>query len=280
MKKKWTKIMGFLLILTVFLTGCIDADLHVTINRDGSGQYELKVLTNPLILPQFNDLKNRLANHGYQIRPLDEGDKQGWVAVKEVDSVIDDPPGKELKEQANSAFHFFGKQSASLPQDQHPLTAGTFPTVRGPGKDFEIKNGLFTTTLVYNTHVDLTHLKPNGAYGLDQLFFNQMNLRFILTLPVKADQSNATQVSPDGKTLTWKIHPGEDNPIYMSVKIPNPITWGILILLIMLLLIIALAVWLRRRNRNRQGPPGNGLATVPTSPPEDEADSPDSFRWG
>jgi hypothetical protein len=282
MKKKWTKIIVFLLVLTVFLTGCIDADMHITINRDGSGKYEIKVLTNPLILSQFNDFKNRLSSHGYQIRTLDEGDKQGWVAVKEVKSVIDDPPGKEFKDEANSAFRFFGNQTASLPKDDHPLAIHSFSPIKGLGKGFKVKNGLFTTTLVYNTHVDLTRLKQSDAYGLDQLIFNKMNLRLILTLPVKVDQSNATQVSPDGKTLIWKIRPGEDNPIYMSVKIPNPITWFILILMIVLLLIIALIVWMRRRkrNRNHQGPPTTGNLSAQNDSSQENEDSPDSFHWG
>jgi hypothetical protein len=275
MKSRWLKIMGMLLTLTVFLTGCIDAKMHITVNRNGSGIYEIEVLTNHLLLSQFDNLKNRLAVNGYQIRTEEKGDKEGWVAVKRVESVVDDPPGKEFREGANAAFRFFSHQTASLNGDGHLFASDTPNLVKGLSNGFKVKNRLFTTTLIYDNHVDLTSLKQKDLMGLDQLVFDQMNLRFILTLPVKVDKNNATTVSPDGKTLTWKIRPGTDNPIYMVVIIPNPITWGILILLLIVLFVVGLIWFIRRRKRRNGTPPSSGQR-----PTEKENHAPDSFRWG
>jgi hypothetical protein len=88
------------------------------------------------------------------------------------------------------------------------------------------------------------------------------------------DEHNATSVSPDGKTLTWKIRPGEENPIHMAIRFPNPLTWSVLILTG----IILLTVWIIRRiRRKRKGdPPASDFPRASFHPP---ASSPDAFHW-
>ncbi|MBA4494209.1 DUF3153 domain-containing protein [Paenactinomyces guangxiensis] len=289
-KKKTVKILLVAIAMALILTGCVDAHMHVTINLDGSGTYEVKILSNKMIASQFDDLKQRLAQYGYQVKELDEGNKKGWVATKIVDNVVEEPPGKEFQDGANAALEFFSKRTASA--NTTDLQYAT-PSISGLGKEFKVENSLFTTTLIFDTNVDLTDLNEGSDTlgSLNQMILDQINLNFILTLPVEVDKHNATSVSDDGKTLTWKIKPGEKNPIYMAIDIPNFLTWGIIIVLGIIVLIIVIIVLVSRRKKKKRSdddnrfPPGSGDSHQPTtaftspSNHSDSSSSPDSFRW-
>jgi hypothetical protein len=271
MRSSRTKHWLLLITLTLLLTGCVNADLHITVNKDGSGIYEVKILTNKLLLPQFQNLKQRLTDHGYRLQDIRQGKLVGWVAVKQVKNISEEPPGPEFQD-SQSAFHWFAAQTASA--GAMPAASPETPHIRQLGKGFQIHPGLFTTTITYDANVDLRGMRKNDWMGLDQFLFDQMNLNFILTLPVKVDEHNATSVSPDGKTLTWKIRPGEENPIHMAIRFPNPLTWSVLILTG----IILLTVWIIRRiRRKRKGdPPASDFPRASFHPP---ASSPDAFHW-
>ncbi|SEN16564.1 DUF3153 domain-containing protein [Lihuaxuella thermophila] len=277
-RKKTGKALMIALVMALLLTGCVDASMHITINMNGSGTYEVKVLTNEWVLPQFDQLKERLQQAGYQLQEIEQGGKKGWMAVKNVESVLDEPPGKELQDGANTALQFFTRGTASTSGTDARFVAEA-PPLQGLDKPFRVENSLFTTTLLFETNVDLTRLneKMDGWGDLNQLIMDQMRLNLILTLPVKVDEHNATAVSDGGKTLTWKMKPGENNPIHMAIRIPNPITWGILIIAGFILLIIAVVVLIRRR-RKRKKRNGNDRFP-PGGPPTDDAPGPDSFRW-
>ena len=50
----------------------------------------------------------------------------------------------------------------------------------------------------------------------------QVDLRFVLKLPTRVAQTNAATVSEDGRTMTWVLAMGEDNPMKASVTYCNP----------------------------------------------------------
>jgi hypothetical protein len=268
-RKRLACLLPILLCLFL-LSGCVDAHMHITLRMDGSGVYEFKVVSSDLIISQFNDFKRRLEQNGYRLRTIDHGKRQGWIAVKEVESVTKDPPGKEFQDAARSALGFWLSQTASSSGSMN--LASDDPKLKGTDKPFRVEPGLFFTTIIFDTNVDLTKLKRQDLFGLDQLLYDQMNLNFILTLPVKPQDHNATSVSEGGKTLTWKIRPGETNPIHLTVKVPNPITWVILILLLVIGIVTGIVLRIRKRKRNRNQPPGSGSPGPFTVTPE-------TFRW-
>lgn len=263
-------------LLAVLLTGCIDAHMHIKVNRDGSGVYEFQIVSNDLIVAQFDELKQKMEKNGYQITTIEEGkNKQGWKAVKEVKNIAKEPPVQELKAGVNSAIRLFQNQVAGAGHSD-TLQLADSPRIQGLDKPFRMEHGLFTTKLILDTQADLTDMRQQGLRGLDQLIYDQMNLRFILTLPVKVDDHNATHVSADGKTLTWKLRPGEENPIYMAMTIPNFITWGVFIIGGLLFLIIFLV---RRSKRKKNQSPRNGTFGGPPTGNTTVTPPPDQFRW-
>ncbi|TXK90741.1 LPXTG cell wall anchor domain-containing protein, partial [Parageobacillus sp. SY1] len=56
---------------------------------------------------------------------------------------------------------------------------------------------------------------------INNAVLNQMDLKFLLDLPVKAKNHNASDVKNDGQTLEWQLIPGDKNKIYMEAVVPN-----------------------------------------------------------
>ncbi len=83
MKMNKLKVILCTLLVVILLGGCVNADFHVTINKDGSGEYEYKVLTNALVIEQLEPLKSKLEEQGYRLRTLKKKTKLGgWPKKK------------------------------------------------------------------------------------------------------------------------------------------------------------------------------------------------------
>src|SRR5690606_30522362 len=88
----------------------------------------------------------------------------------------------------------------------------------------KVKKSLFTTTYILDANIDLSNLaisEEKDFIGLETAMINSIDLRFLLTLPVKIENHNASNVTDEGKTLEWILIPGEDNPIHLEAKIIN-----------------------------------------------------------
>ena len=50
---------------------------------------------------------------------------------------------------------------------------------------------------------------------------DSFELKYTVTLPAKAKTNNATEVSKDGKTLTWNLKYGEKNKVEYTFDLGN-----------------------------------------------------------
>lgn len=278
-KWKKTKVILLSLFIVTLLSGCLDASMHVKVNWDGSGEYEVKVLAGEMILEQLEDMKQELQQKNYEVKTIEENNKTGWVAIKKVDNVLKDPPMEEFQKTTNSAIQWIESQMASASGN----TNVQHQALKGLTDDYKIENSLFFTTVTINTEADLTDLMDQEEDKLDQQLskwiMDQMNLKFMLTLPIKADKHNATTVSEDGKTLTWKLKPGEKNPIHLVLSIPNIITWGIIIGLSFIILLVISILLIIRRRKKKKNQVNNDPISNPYINPTDPKKSNDSFHW-
>ncbi|WP_177168115.1 DUF3153 domain-containing protein [Marininema mesophilum] len=213
--------------------------MHVKINLDGSGTYNLKVLTNPLLVDQLNSFRQTTENEGYSVKTVEEDGQKGWIATKKVKNVAKEPPGQEWMKE----FSTDGK-TAGLSQYMNYLTKDQ---KQGP---ITIKNSFLNTRVSFRKNVNLK--KMNISNPIAKSLIDQVKLNLRITLPFKSDRNNADSVSPDGKTLSWKLEPGKNNLIYADVKFPNPIGWlklagMILVGIILLVLLIFLIKRLTRK---------------------------------
>ncbi|MDR6227408.1 DUF3153 domain-containing protein [Desmospora profundinema] len=232
---RWFKPLLMVLCL-LLLSGCVDADMHVTVNWDGSGTYQLKIVSHPLVAQELESFKAAVQQSGYDVQPIQEGERTGWVATRSVENVAQNPPGDDLLD----IYSPKGKTASSLP----------FPVIgrmeKGP---IQVDSSLFRTHILFHRDVDLTSIAGNDSVG--QAFVDEMNLTFRLTLPLAPDEHNADQVSADEKTLTWNLKPGEVQPVQVEWYLPNPITVVILVLIAFLLLAAAIVIGMIRRVRRK-----------------------------
>jgi len=97
-----------------------------------------------------------------------------------------------------------------------------------------------------------------GARFIPERQLRDRKLIYIIHLPAAAEESNATSISENGRTLTWE-YPLSDalrGPVttHFKVKIPIPV-WLWVAGISVVLFIAALIVFLIRRFRNRSNPP-------------------------
>ncbi|TCP69354.1 DUF3153 domain-containing protein [Baia soyae] len=229
---------GFLFILVVMmltLVGCVDADLHATVNRDGTGTFQLKVMTT---------------------------DKQVWDKLKEAVGPEGDGPFKELEkkgfekkisDQAGQYGFTFTKKIQDVANPKEWDLMGE----EAEGVTFAKKKSFLFTTYQLNRQEMGTALSNAGDLA------GMINSRFKLTLPVKPDSHNADRVEDDG-TLVWDLK--NKKPIQVQVSVIN--LWVIVTLGVIGMALIVGIFWFikKRKNRSNQDPPAWGQGSDPLNP--------------
>ncbi|NLA04251.1 MAG: DUF3153 domain-containing protein [Firmicutes bacterium] len=181
----------------LLLCGCLQFNMHLTINRNRSADLEITLAAPRAILAMDPDLekeffvekKEDLAAQGFDIiEPTDEK-VAGFKAAKRLRSVT------ELAD--------LGLAGDMGLQDQEIF--------------IEEKSAL-TTTYHLDAQIDLKDLM--GEQG-NLVALLSPDLRFILTLPVKPLAHNADEVTEDGRTLVWELSPLQSNHLQLTARAPN-----------------------------------------------------------
>ncbi|MCS1350069.1 GGIII-like transmembrane region-containing protein [Mechercharimyces sp. CAU 1602] len=250
-----------LLIFPLMLSGCIDADTHITVHKDGSGEYEFKVLLTQSMLSDYVDesfveIKQAFIDEGFNVAPLEEDGKKGFLATKEVDNIADEPPFEDMDK-------FKGKLSSYLdPDSADQLMASTNSAMLPMGatssltvpplfqNGYQLEQSFLFYTFRINTEADLTDMGGDGSL-LSDLIMDQVNLRLLFTLPVEPQEHNADTVVDDGKTLIWNVEPGKKNPVAMTLQVPNPFGWIVLGAggLLLIIGIVVLIIFVSKRKK-------------------------------
>lgn len=179
-------------IAAFLLSGCIKVRMHVTVNPDGSVEQEIVMAAERSLVSlgavfkgeMFAEIKEDLKSEGYQIDDYRDQEMTGFKAVKIMESL----------EEIPVIFRY-------LDEDQFLV----------------VDQGLFSTSYHLFAELDLTGFGPERHIAA----LVKPDLRFALTLPVKAVDHNANLVSEDGKTLEWELVPGTVNRIEMTARTPN-----------------------------------------------------------
>lgn len=100
----------------------------------------------------------------------------------------------------------------------------------------------------YKANLSITSNEETEGYDIDA------DIKFIVTLPNKPTNHNATKVSEDGKTLTWDLADKDTQNIEFEFSLINPLLIyaiiggaGLLIIIIILLIIIK-----RKKKKNQE----------------------------
>ncbi|MTI94564.1 MAG: DUF3153 domain-containing protein [Firmicutes bacterium] len=217
-------LISLLLAGMILMSGCFDAEFHLTVNRDGSGDFSYQLgFDRDFLAMMESEGEDPLAEMAI------EAEADGFTVTRYED---DDYVGIRATQH--------------LPQ----ITAedlDVFDEASTQGDGLVVEESLFRSHYRFQADMNMEGMGEDEEFG--QMMLNQMNFRFTITLPVKPDSHNADSVSEDGKTLTWNLRPGQANPINLEASVPNIVFIAILGAGAALLLIglIVLIVVLRRR---------------------------------
>lgn len=236
---------------------------QITINKNGSVDYNYKIALPASFLNMMTDMKDNpiedlkkdAQQKGFEVVPYRDGNLMGIEAKKHLAFITDMKNEDIIKSMTPSAQN--GGQGQS--------TQGSSGTPGGQGSGSQQnpqivrEQGILFDTYRMKANVDLSALnipdsvkKFAGANGdsLSKSLYEQIDLRFLLTLPIQAKESNATQViGSDGKTYEWDLVPGKNNPLMLAIVLPNLLHWLYVIGGVFLLFLIFLV---RRRKRRKQ----------------------------
>ncbi|GGH61019.1 hypothetical protein GCM10008014_36060 [Paenibacillus silvae] len=226
-----------LIFMLVLLSACANGEAHVTVNTDGSADLALDLSVSDSALAKIGQenampmLAEALERNNFKAEVIKQGDQNVLRATTRY-------------EKSNMT----GFDASKLPTGIH-IEQSTVP-------------GFFTSKMHITADADLMESMPDGDIKeqinkvpgfLKRLLLKDMKFDFKLTLPIKAEDSNADEVQDGGKTLIWNISPLQKNTLDLTVQIPN-IRNILLVAIPGLVLILALLIWFfirRRRTRQR-----------------------------
>lgn len=191
---KKTLIMSLLILsMLVLLTGCVSVNYEVTINKDGSGKISYiygykKEFLESMETTSEEELENEVNSakeQGFTVEPYEDEEYEGFKAYKEIEDIT----------KGISLADLFGEDYVKNGEDNN---------IKKDGNTFS-----------QNAIIDLTGMKEMSNFGIV--------MKYSVKLPSKVKTTNATQISEDGKTLTWDLVLGEENSIQFEAKAGNEI---------------------------------------------------------
>jgi hypothetical protein len=210
------RIIILIMVCLLFLAaGCGDARYHLTVNRDGSGDIDLRVALDNLTLDLLGQagadplaaLKGVLEADGYTVTSIRGANQRGVIARKHVPKLT--PQGMGL---------------ARLPAA--PAAAATSPGI-------QVQPGFFRNRYRFEAEIDPAAFAPvRELDGLEAFLLARMDYELALTLPVPASEHNADSARDGGKTLIWQLAPGQAKEVLVEADQWNPLGFACTVLLL------------------------------------------------
>ena len=223
--KKVLSLISIMAILLIALTGCVSVNYEVTLNKDGTADVAYIYGFEKETLQQLgtsaedmtSDMKKNAETSNYQIEAYSDDKVEGFKAKKHIENL------SEL-----SLEDAFGSENVKDSEENQIKIEK-----KGP-----------KTVYSQNASIDLS--------GMDESTESMVTMKYVIKLPVKVGENNASEVSEDGKTLTWNLKAGETNEISFEAE-SNYLTTIIMIsIAILLVIIILIVVFLNKGKKNKK----------------------------
>lgn len=248
-----------LLIILLLTTGCVKGELALDLKYTGAADLSCRLLVPPFMRSQLAQVEQEFRTDGFSVVEVRDTGLEGFMAVKSFDRV-DEIKNVKIFKSFNAKSLLAGQQ-ASLPSTKPASLPAVEPkqpeTVVEDKLDTLSKtkivttNNLFTTTYDIDANLDLR--LGDKTYAEDdkwlmRTLLSQVGLKFILKVPIAVDKSNAHEVSPDGKTLTWNLILGTENQVAATATIINPTRVGTLLGVILIIGVGIYVKFFRKKN--------------------------------
>ena len=191
--KKTIGLIVILIIMLIGLTGCVNINYEVEVHKDGSGEISYVYGISKEALKSIDTTSESLVStykeqaekNGYTTEKYEDENIEGFKASKHIENL----------EKEFSLQEAFGK---AYVKDEE-------------GNGIKVNTGFFKTQISQNAKIDLSTMEDME---------NTIQMKYTVKLPVTSKTNNATEVSKNGKTLTWKLVSGEINNIqFLANKI-------------------------------------------------------------
>jgi len=192
-------------------------DTMITMSEDSNFDYENEKIPEHSDKERWEYLEKdddslKEPPEGFKSEKYDKDGFKGYVYSKEVGTIDD-----VTKESAKERYNILGDESSDDKEDKDDEDSeGSSGNV-----DVEtlLKETLFTKKgNVYKSNMTIKS-EDSSSYDQYKSAGAALDLKFVLELPNKPISNNATEVSKDGKTLTWDLTKNSD--IDVEFKLGN-----------------------------------------------------------
>ena len=220
--KKTIGIIAMLLVTLVMLTGCVNINYEVDVNKNGSGEISyiyafskeslksLQVSAEDMV----SSMKEQAEKSEYKTEVYEDDEYSVFKASKHVNNL----------ETEFSFQEAFGEDYVK--ENENNKENG-----------IKITNNLFKTKVSQNAEIDLTSMKDITSV---------VTMKYTVKLPVKIKSNNATEVN--GKTLTWNLVGGEVNKIEFTASSINVLPVLVIIIVVIGAAVVCYFVFFNKKN--------------------------------
>jgi LPXTG-motif cell wall-anchored protein len=233
-------LMFVMAAMVVMMTGCMQADYHLTINKDMSGNlaYKVGVSSDVMALAKNSESGDPLAklskeykDAGYTVKKYKADGYEGFIVSKS----FQDVRKADISLKTASTKDMEGDTKMSYHQQK-----GFFSTKASATIEVDMTTEKLAKELAQSTGEVGDMAKGAGEKEMKAalaLVGDALDMTFTITMPGKASKHNATKVSDGGRTLSWKLKFGKINKLHVEANAPNTtnislVIGGVLIVLV------------------------------------------------
>ena len=231
---KYVKFI-FTFLIVFALTGCVKYNMNMEVKEDKSVNLDLIYAIDYSIMDQFKNFETEEGEvDKEEVEEVDESDIEYEEEEEEAVSVDDykflEEKGfkvEEFKDEANGK-KYTGIKISKIYKSIDDITKETEKTIDvnkvlgdkdsfDDSQFFSKKGNVYKASLLFDFTEDDKEAEGMNIGSMSDSF----ELKYTIKLPAKAKTNNATEVSEDGKTLTWKFKYGEKNMVEYSFALNN-----------------------------------------------------------
>lgn len=223
--KKVLSLVTIMIILLIMLTGCVNVNYEVTLNKDGTADIAYVYGFQKEFLEQMettaedmtSDMKESAEASEYEIETYSDDEVEGFKAKKHVENLSD-----------ISLEETFGSENVTDSEENQ----------------FKVEKKGLKTVYSQNAKIDLSNM--------DETTTSVITMKYTVNLPVKVGKNNASEVSEDGRKLTWNLTAGEVNEINFEASSSNPILISAIIAILIVIVVIVVTLAIKRSKKNKE----------------------------
>lgn len=214
MKKYLKIVLSFVLVLS--LTGCVKYNMNMEVKSDKSVDLELIYAIDYSGMSQFGDTDEAEAefDEGINVDDYDFLSQKGFKV-------------EQFKDESNNK-KYTGIKITKTYKTIDDITKEEDKTidinkVLGDAENFDDSQFFSKKGNTYKASLLFDFNEGSGDEETMDMgsMADSFELKYTIKLPAKAKTNNATEVSKDGKTLTWNLKYGEKNQVDFTFDLGN-----------------------------------------------------------